>query len=142
MLVTLLVILLLITSDEVDARSKRKIKRGLKNVGTRPQEQSMMKALSIIKNTFLIVLAPVTLMFLYSVVTDPATPRIARALWKMINRKFLGTLSSSNNDTNRNDTHALSKLSDLERRTFQRSKSAALRARCMPQRSLGEMRES
>ena len=87
--------------NDVEARSKRKVKSGLKNVGERPGEQSMMKALVIIKNTFLIALAPVIFMFLYSIITDPITPRIVKSLWKKIKEGFLSTLGNdASNDNN------------------------------------------
>ena len=122
-----LAILVIILNHGVEAASKRKIKRGLKHIGNRPQEQSMMKALSVVKNTFLLALAPVVFMFLYSVITYPATPRIACALWKIVKKKFLGTLSGAKREIP--PSLSRSKLNDLEARSPRKYRSTVKRTR-------------
>ena len=80
-------------------RRKKKIKAGLKNIGSKPQEESMMKALYIIKNTYLLAFAPVVLLFLYSVITDPAAPFIVRELWKRLKRTMLSNLTDRHTES-------------------------------------------
>lgn len=78
---------------EYISRKRTKIKGGLKRVGGRPQEEGFYRALFIVRNVYLIVLAPVIFLFLYSVLTDRATPHICRALWYKVKYKLLGHLA-------------------------------------------------
>jgi len=78
---------------EYTPRKRTKIKSGQKRLGERPQDEGFYRALSIIKNVYLIVLAPVVIMFLYSVLTDRATPHICRALWHRVKNKLLSHLA-------------------------------------------------
>jgi len=50
---------------------------------------------TIVKNTYLIVLAPAVLKFLYSIVTDPAVPHILKALQNSCKREPTSYLGSS-----------------------------------------------
>jgi hypothetical protein len=47
----------------------------------------------IIRNTFLIAIAPCVISFLWSLYKDPATPLVVRALWDMFQERMLGLLS-------------------------------------------------
>jgi hypothetical protein len=47
----------------------------------------------IVRNTFLIAIAPCLISFLWSVYRDPATPWVAKALWRMCQERMLGLLS-------------------------------------------------
>jgi len=77
---------------EVEAK-QRKDKRH----GRNPDVDRYEEVFTIVKNTYLIVLAPVVLRFLYSIMTDPAVPLILKAWRESFRReltRYIGTTSS------------------------------------------------
>ncbi len=47
----------------------------------------------IVRNTFLLAIAPAVISFLYGVLRDPDLPFIAKTIWRAMKKKLLGTLS-------------------------------------------------
>ncbi len=54
----------------------------------------------IVRNTFLLAIAPVVISFLYGVIKDPDLPFILMTAWRRMTEKLLGSLSTSHNGGN------------------------------------------
>ncbi len=61
--------------------------------------ERLEEAYTIITSTYLILLAPVVLKFLYSVLTDPALPGILRALMKLFRSEITGYIGARSERT-------------------------------------------
>lgn len=53
-------------------------------------------AFTIIKVTIILTISPAIILFIYSVVNDPDTPKVLKALWKLAKMKGLRNITSSN----------------------------------------------
>lgn len=62
-------------------------------------QERLEEAYIIITSTYLILLAPVVLKFLYSVLTDPALPGIMRALMKLLRAEITGYIGARSERT-------------------------------------------
>jgi hypothetical protein len=54
----------------------------------------------IVRNTFLLAIAPVVISFLYGVIKDPDLPFILMTVWRRMTEKILGSLSTANGGSN------------------------------------------
>ena len=79
LLVLLLSLVALCTTAE--ARRRKDIKADV------PDEIRYQEAGKIVGICFVIALAPIVFLFIRSIVADPATPHLARALWHDLKRK-------------------------------------------------------
>ena len=70
-------------------RKKRKSSSKFRNMDA---QSRMYSTFRLIRNTYMLVLVPVIVYFLYSLYTDPAVPQIARALWRIGKKKLMGHL--------------------------------------------------
>ena len=52
----------------------------------------------IVRNTFLLAIAPAVFLFLHGVLKDPDLPFIVTTIWRTMKRKLLGSLSTSSSD--------------------------------------------
>ena len=50
----------------------------------------------IVRNTFLLAIAPAVISFLFSVFKDPDLPFILKTIWRATRKKVLGSLSNNN----------------------------------------------
>ena len=55
----------------------------------------MARYWAVVKWTYVFVIAPVVLVFLYNIVTDPATPALAKAAYEGSKRRLMANLGYS-----------------------------------------------
>ena len=61
--------------------------------GRKPDVDRFDEVYAIVRNTFLIALAPVVFMFIHSVIRDPLFPVLVKKVFKNIQKKFVENLS-------------------------------------------------
>ena len=94
--IILIIITLILT--QIEAKRHEEIRPGRHDDVDRFDEVYM-----IVRNTFLLVLAPVVISFLYNVLKDPDLPFILITIWRKMKEKVLGSLSSSISKSEKSD---------------------------------------
>ena len=107
-------LLIVILCGHVDAKKKRK---------RRPME-SLNDFFAIISSTYLLVFAPVVIIFVYNVVKDPAFPLLVDATWKAFKARTVAYLGGTSHEVHD---------SAIRRKQTKRSSSSGLRRRQHPQ---------
>lgn len=65
--------------------------------GRNPDVDRYDEVYVIVRNTFLLTLAPLVIHFIYSIWSDPDLPQIRRALWSVFRQRLLRNLSNDGN---------------------------------------------
>lgn len=92
----------------VDATKKDRVYISEIREGRKENVDRYDEVYSIVRNTFLLALAPVVLQFCYYILTDPDLPRVRKILWQkfyqnLIQRRILSNLSQIYEPSNTHD---------------------------------------
>ena len=82
--------LLLISAAEIEAR-----KRGRRSQKEVDVEERYAQAWRIVRNCFLLAIAPLIAVFIHSLATDPSVPHIARALLEEVKSRFMSNIGDA-----------------------------------------------